>query len=287
MQAGYDYTGSPELPGTPRPTSTRGPSDLQSDLVTPDRAPDDIREEASDLGMAALAAGLPLRLMGGLAVWVSSSSIRAPAIARSYGDIDLVAESRANGAVKAFLAGRGYVPERMFNALHGSQRLNFAHPGGRWTIDVLLDQLRMSHTIDLRGRIRTPGPTIDLADLLLTKLQIWEINRKDLADAAAVLADHPLERRSGAPSTDAVDLDRIASLAASDWGLCHTLERNLGRVAELVAEGGFAGTPLDPGRQVRTLTEVVATTPKSLAWRARARVGERKRWYETPEEVRH
>jgi hypothetical protein len=270
------------------------PRDLHFDVVTPERAPgpthraaDDIRAEAAALGSAASAAGLPLRLMGGLAVWVSSPSIRAGAVARPYADIDVIGESRANAGIKAFLTDRGYVPERMFNALHGAQRMNFADPSGRWTIDVLLDQLRMSHTIDLRGRLRTPGPTIDLADLLLTKLQIWEINRKDVADAAAVLADHALERRSGAPSTHAVDVDRVATIAGADWGLCHTLERNLARVAALVEEGLFAGARLDAASQVRELTEAIVGSPKSLAWRARARVGERKRWYETPEEVRH
>jgi hypothetical protein len=274
------------------------PSDLQFRVVTLERdareAPaaahtntDDIRLEAVALGKAAVAANLPLRLMGGLAVWVTSPSVRPAGVARPYGDIDVIGESRANAAIKSFLVGRGYVPERMFNAIHGAQRLNFAHPSGRWTIDVLLDELRMSHTIDLRGRLRTPGPTIDLADLLLTKLQIWEINRKDLADAAAVLADHALERRAGVPSTDAVDLDRIASLAGSDWGLCHTLERNLERVATLGEEGLFRAAPLDVVNQVRDLIVAIGASPKSLGWRARARVGERKRWYETPEEVRH
>jgi hypothetical protein len=37
--------------------------------------------------------------------------------------------------------------------------------------------------------------------------------------------------------------------------------------------------------QVRRYTEALAEAPKSLAWRMRARVGERKRWYELPEEA--
>jgi hypothetical protein len=255
--------------------------------VTTEPGVDDIHEEAARLGAAAVAAGLPLRLMGGLAVWVSSPSIRSGGVARPYADIDVIGESSSNAAIKAFFADRGYVPERMFNALHGAQRLNFARPDGRWTVDVLLDQLRMSHTIDLRGRLRAAGPTIDLADLLLTKLQIWEINRKDLADAGAVLADHEIAPNGGRPATDVVDVDRIAALARDDWGLCHTLERNLGRLASLVAEDLFPDAPHDPRRQVEILTEAVVRAPKSLSWRARARVGERIRWYETPEEVRH
>ena len=273
--------------GSDRRLRPEAPTSLQFPVVTTEPGLDDIREEAARLGAAAVAEGLPLRLMGGLAVWVSSPSIRAGDIARAYADIDVIGESGANAAIKAFFAGRGYVPERMFNALHGAQRLNFAHPDGRWTIDVLLDQLRMSHTIDLRGRLRTAGATIDLADLLLTKLQIWEINRKDLADAGAVLADHPIAPNDGRPAAELVDVDRITALARDDWGLCHTLERNLARLASLVEEDVFPDAPYDPRRQVETLSQAVVRAPKSLSWRARARVGERIRWYETPEEVRH
>jgi hypothetical protein len=43
----------------------------------------------------------------------------------------------------------------------------------------------------------------------------------------------------------------------------------------------------DQSAQVRALQAAVKAAPKSLAWRVRSRVGERVRWYETPEEVRH
>ena len=38
--------------------------------------------------------------------------------------------------------------------------------------------------------------------------------------------------------------------------------------------------------QVSTLLADLEAAPKSLGWKARARVGERVRWYETPEEAR-
>jgi len=141
----------------------------------------------------------------------------------------------------------------------------------------------MSHRLDLAGRLGAPAPTVDLADLLLMKLQVWEINRKDLGDAACLLADHPLGESDG----DAIDLRRIRSLLGSDWGFCHTVERNLARVAELAATEPQAATPFDVPSQVRLLLDEIAAAPKSLGWKARARVGERVRWYETPEEVRH
>lgn len=244
---------------------------------------DDIRAEAERLAGAALVAELGLKLMGGLAIWLVSTSARRPPYERPYADLDFAAPRRAARDVKAFFDAQGYVPEKLFNALHGATRLNFGAPDGRWTVDVILDALVMSHRLDLVGRLGGPAPTVDLADLLLMKLQVWEINRKDLCDAACLLADHPLGESGG----DAIDLRRIRSLLGSDWGFCHTVERNLAGVAELAAAEPQAATPFDVAAQVRLLLDEIAAAPKSLGWKARARVGERVRWYETPEEVRH
>jgi hypothetical protein len=242
-----------------------------------------IRTEAQRLAELAVARKVPMRLMGGLAIWLRSESVRKPPFAREYADMDFAVGSKGVAAVKALLVDQGYVAEKLFNAIHGAQRLNYAEPSGRWTIDILIDELAMSHRLDLRGRLSDPQPTIHLADLVLTKLQIWEINRKDLGDVLCLLADHPLDREGD----EVIGLDRIAAVLGSDWGFCHTVERNLGKVAELWAAEPVAGARFDVARQVEGIAAAVAAAPKSLAWKARARVGERLRWYETPEEVRH
>jgi hypothetical protein len=197
--------------------------------------------------------------------------------------MDFAGEKRSASRIKEFFAAEGYIPEKLFNALHGAHRLNFGAPDGRWTVDVILDELAMSHKLDLRGRTAGTAPTLDLADLLLTKLQIWEVNRKDLGDALCVLADHPLAESDG----DAIDLRRIRSVLGADWGFCHTVERNLGKVAELWRAEPIEGVPFRVDAQVFGLLKAIDAAPKSAKWKARARVGERVRWYETPEEVRH
>ena len=257
--------------GDQGPTSTAGPRD-------------DIQTEAERLAAAAVRAGLGLRLMGGLAIWLASPSARRPPYERPYRDIDFAAASRDQRTITPFLVEQGYVPERLFNALHGAQRLNFAHPDGRWTIDVVIDELAMSHRLDLRGRLDASGPTLDLADLLLTKLQVFEINRKDLGDIACLLADH---RLADGPVADAIDRQRVLAVTSADWGWCHTLERNLARVEEQARAEPPTGAPLDAAGQAASLLGAIRAAPKSLGWRARARLGERVRWYETPEEVRH
>lgn len=245
---------------------------------------DDIHLEAQRVARAALDSRLPARLMGGLAVWVLSTSVREGPYARPYADMDFAAASRAGRReVAAFFERQGYVPEKLFNALHGAQRLNFAAPDGRWTIDVVFDELNMSHRVDLRDRLSLSGLTLDPADLLLTKLQVWEINRKDLGDIACVLADLPLAETGD----DAIDLRRIRAVISADWGICHTVERNLAKVREQWRAEPAPGSRFDAGAQADSMLRAIEAAPKSLAWKARARVGERVRWYETPEEVRH
>lgn len=246
----------------------------------------DIRDEATRLTAAARAANLGLRLMGGLAIWLVAPSVRVAPFARDYGDLDFAVRQRDARAATDFLESEGYVAERMFNSIHGAQRLNFGHPEERWTIDVIIDALRMSHHIDLRGRLEPGHPTIDLADLLLTKLQVWEINAKDLGDITCLLADHPLSD-AGNANNEAIDLARILVLTGTDWGICHTLERNLGKVAEAAQQQRPTGSAFDPVAQTEQLLAAIAGGRKSVGWQLRARIGERMRWYEIPEEVRH
>jgi len=247
----------------------------------------DIRDEAERLTGAAMSANLGLRLMGGLGVWLVSPSVRTPPFARDYGDLDFAVRRQDGRAVTSFLQEQGYLPERLFNSIHGAQRLNFSHPASLWTIDVVIDALRMSHQIDLRGRL-DPGPrTIDLADLLLTKLQVWEINAKDLGDITCLLADFRISEGGGRTNGDAIGRSRILALTGRDWGLCHTLERNLRDVVAFARERRPAGSRFDPAAQAESLLMAIVAGPKSLAWRARGQIGERVRWYETPEEVRH
>jgi hypothetical protein len=79
---------------------------------------------------------------------------------------------------------------------------------------------------------------------------------------------------------------RIAALCASDWGLWRTITANLKRCREHIgdyeldeAERALIAARFDQ------LLERVEAEPKSRGWRLRAKVGERKRWYDLPEEV--
>jgi hypothetical protein len=267
---------------------------------SPPRILADIRDEAESIGAEVAAAGLPARLLGGVAFWLRCPSVRSGPFARDYADLDFAVSKPASQRFRAILEGRGYLPDKFFNGLHGATRLYYGAPDGQWSVDIVIDELTMSHRLDLRGQLDGPGPTLSPADLLLTKLQVWEINRKDLGDAACLLADHGLAAGPMGASTtgastageDEISLARVTAVLGTDWGFCHTAERNLGKVAELAAAELATAEPLpgaghDVAAQVRAVQAAIEAAPKSRSWRLRSRIGERVKWYETPEEVRH
>ncbi|MDP9234952.1 MAG: hypothetical protein M3P01_10450 [Actinomycetota bacterium] len=242
---------------------------------------EDTPQEAMRLIEAAAELPTPLRLIGGTAVWFRCPSARKPPLARPYGDIDFMSVAKNNRTLAAFFEANGYEADRLFNALHGAQRLNFTDSARGRAVDVLLDRFVMCHTLDLKDRLLVDGTTVPLTDLLLTKAQVIQLNEKDIKDIVALLLDHPVEGPEG------IDLARLAEVTRSDWGLEHTVRKTLAEVHSAVE-----GIGLQPDQvaavdsSIAALTAALDAAPKSQRWRIRARVGERVRWYDEPEEAR-
>lgn len=241
--------------------------------------PDPVAEGRRIAGVAA-ERGLPLRVVGGVAVAILCPSAQRPPLEREYADIDLVTTRDARDGVVGMMGELGYAEDREFNMLHGHRRLYFWDEINQRQVDVFVDEANLCHRIDLRQRIDAVPLTASLADLTVLKLQVVETNEKDYLDICAIFADHDLsEDDSG------VNTPYIAGLTASDWGLWRTL----GIVAEQ-SEQFALELPDFPSREavadrLRRLQNELDTVPKSRGWRLRARVGDRKRWYELPEEV--
>jgi len=242
-----------------------------------------IASEGRRLVEEAAAQGVAVRLLGGVAIWLRASEQARAALGRTYPDLDLAARKKESRLLRELLEGEGYLPERVFNATHGARRLLYHAPDRSFHVDVFLDEFAMSHTLDLGARLEVETPELPAADLLLTKLQVAEVNRKDLSDAAMLLFDHAPADADGRGLLNAA---YVASVCAADWGLNTTFADNLERLRELLPE-------LLPQEGLRTTVEARAAElerrleaePKTRAWRLRAKIGRRKRWYETPEEV--
>ena len=237
-------------------------------------------EEAERIAAAARAARVGVKLMGGAGIHIHSPSAHHPPLKRKYGDLDYVMPKRDRKAVLAFFPSLGYEANERFNLMQGDHRLFFFDNMNGRQVDVFIDAIKMSHVIDMRGRLDHEGPCASPSDLLLSKLQIYEVNHKDLVDLTALLLDHPV----AANSDEAIDAGYIARLLSEEWGLYRTLQVNIEKLNATLDE-------LDVDRELirSRLAEIwkaVDAQPKPLAWLLRAQLGDRMRWYELPEEAR-
>ena len=241
---------------------------------------EDTIEEAERVADAATKQGVGVKLLGGAGIHLHSPSSHHPPLRRKYGDLDYVIATRERKAALSFFPSLGYLANDRFNLMQGDRRLYFFDGTNGKQVDVFIDVIRMSHVIDLRGRLAHKGPCATPSDLLLSKLQIYEVNKKDLVDVTALILDHPIK----GGDEDAIDAAYVARLACEDWGLCRTLQLNLEKLRHAVAE-------LDVDRdlvnsRIDEIWAAIEAQPKPLKWRMRAQVGDRLRWYELPEEVR-
>lgn len=243
--------------------------------------PDPVHEARRVLG-AAGGAGVPLRAIGGVAIRLRGNGAFPPGLAREYGDIDLVTAKGSSGAVSQLLGGLGYLAEQRFNALHGSRRLLFIDERHGRHLDVFVGAFEMCHSLPVAARMHVDPMTIPPAELLLTKLQVIELNRKDLGDALALLLVEEIREADD----DGINAAEVARLCAADWGLWRTCKQNLERLETEVGTFELSVDAAATARErVARLWARIEAEPKPSKWRLRDRIGDRKRWYEEPEEA--
>jgi len=227
--------------------------------------------------------GVEVRLLGGIAIWLRSSDDVRTQLGREYADIDLVTVRKHSKSLRDLLESLGYLGNKMFNATQGDRRLYFNSADGNHHLDIFVDRFVMSHELDLGPRLTTEPVSLPAAELLLTKLQIAELNHKDAADTAMLLIGHELSDRDGPGLLNAA---YVAEVCGEDWGFYTTVTDNLSKTEALLDDILFDA----PQRQIvakrvdRLLTDLEAA-PKSRGWRRRAKIGRRKRWYETPDDT--
>jgi hypothetical protein len=254
---------------------------------------------AESLRIVALAdeRGIHARLVGGMAVRAHAPDWKART-RRVEVDLDFVTRSKDRPAFFQLLEAEGYTPDKQHNALFGRKQGYFVDVPRRRPVDVVVDRLEMCHRIEFADRLARSRPTLPVADLLLSKLQVVKINRKDVLDALILLADHPLADDDGAvdmlSGQGTISVPRIVEHTSSDWGWWRTVTGNLDKLlrfidSELKPDDLDCGRPLshDPRPQVEALRAAIDAAPKSTKWKLRARVGERVAWYAEPEEVGH
>jgi len=244
-------------------------------------------------------AGVVLRLTGGLAV--RHYAIDLEFAEREYSDIDLIGLKRQVVEIGEVFRDLGYLENKHVAMATGNGQLQFFTPqGGVATtedgdglpvitetppsdhIDVFLDAMRMDHDLDFRDRLAINTYAIDPADLFLSKLQIVNLNEKDVHDVISLVKDVYVDFQ---PHPGVLDLQHVAEVCAADWGLYIDVMNNVDTVVEYVDD--YDLSPRDAARVRRTLElaqDMMTEQAKSLRWRLRARIGKRVRWYSEVEE---
>ena len=230
-------------------------------------------------------AGILLRVIGSLAFQMHcpEHGYLQEAMGRAYTDIDFAAYRKQTKEIKELMSNLGYTENReVFIVSEGERSIFDRHEIGLH-VDVFYEKLDFCHVIHWEGRLEVDSPTIPLAEMLLEKMQIVQINEKDVIDTIMLLMEHPL----GDNDKETINIKRVAELCSTDWGLWRTTTMNLDKVRQL-AQGYQQLKDEQKAHiqtQVATALERIEQEPKSLAWRLRARVGDRVKWYKEVDEV--
>jgi len=230
-------------------------------------------------------AGILLRVIGSLAFQMHCPKYGylQAAMGRAYTDIDFGAYKKQTKEIQALMAGLGYVDNREVFISSEGERSIFDKPGAGLHVDVFYEKLDFCHPIYWKDRLEVDSPTIPLTELLLEKMQIVQINEKDVIDTIMLLLEHPL----GDVDKETINIKLAAELCAKEWGLWRTASMNLDKVKQLAQHY----PQLDETQKMQVTTQVdkilarMDEEPKPLAWRIRARVGDRVKWYKDVDEV--
>ena len=232
-------------------------------------------------------ADVALRLLGSLAFQLHCPQFGGlqAKLGRAYTDIDFASYGRQAKAVRDLLTGRlDYVEDRevFINAEGG--RAIFENPANGLHVDIFYDKLDFCHVIRWNGRLEVDSPTIPLAEMLLEKMQIVQINEKDVIDTIMLLLEHPL----GEGDRETINLPLVARLCAAEWGLWRTATMNLSKVKQLAQNYAqlSAGEKARVAAQVDAALAAVNAEPKPLAWKMRDKIGDRVKWYKEVDEVK-
>ena len=268
-----------------------------------------VQREAVELVAQAGARGMVLRVVGstGIRLHCPPAAAALDRLRRPAKDIDLVCRHEDRRALRRLLEERGWRVDRDLLVAMEGQRYAFTHPRDGLELDLFVDKLEFCHTIELRDRLGRREVTAPVEDLLLQKLQIVKPTVTDRMDSQALLATHRVgaaEQRGGSgrrgpgnpkgvprsvdhrkdPPVDdgeAIDAGYVAGLLGRDWGFHHTATANLAALRAALPGNGSGRLV---GERVDLLLATIEAAPKSVRWRARARVGERLQWWQDVDE---
>src|SRR5574341_2271706 len=204
-------------------------------------------------------------------------------LGRKFTDFDFASYPRFVRDIRRILMELGYEEDKQVTQLFGDRRMVFHDPAFGRHADVFFNVLDFCHTINFVGRLEAEEPTVPLAELLLEKMQIVQINEKDLIDSIMLLREHPI----GGTDRESINAAIIVRTLADDWGFWKTVSTNLKLLDQNLEsyDGLSAEDRQIVHERIKQLAERIEAEPKSLKWKMRAKIGERVKWYKDVEEL--
>jgi len=244
-------------------------------------------DEGSRLVDEATKRGIPLRLLGGVAIRIHCMEFLdfAKKLARlgegqqEFTDLDLMSYSKFRKKMKDFFQEMGYEKRPTTMSSAATQRQIYFHPKGWFYVDVFFDKLlAANHPLEFRGRLDFDSPTITPTDMLLEKVQIVFPDEKDVKDIMLLLRAHEVSLQE---EKNKINGKFIATKLASDWGFWYTVTENLGRLKPYVDQ--FKNLT-DVDRQdliskTDRLLKAIDEEPKTTGWKMRSVIGTKRKWY--------
>lgn len=245
-------------------------------------------DKGIELARAAQDDNISLRLVGGLGICSAIMdnqhlteflrSKRQPGHDRVFQDIDFICSMKDVRRLNEFFIDRlGFSKDRIVNALFGDVRRIYYSADGGYHVDIFIDRLEFNHTVECSSTINLSFPHLYPPDLLLSKLQVHFVNRKDLIDIIALTA-------SGLTS-NMESCNRICTVLSNDWGFYYDALLNMERTEAMLNEIHGEDIASDARSALRQLRELLETFPKSKAWQKRAKKGTARQWWNDVEEV--
>lgn len=244
----------------------------------------DFYEESLRIIREAAEQGMVLRLIGGLGIRHISPSALKPPWKRLYKDIDFAASKKGREGLETFFEEQGYVPNRQRNLFCGDKRLLFYDQDNNWQVDIFIGVFDMCHFLDLDDRLHLTDVALTPEDLFLTKIQIIELNEKDILDLGVLLLDTELSKDK---EKGGFDLQYVARLCAHNWGWFRTVTKNIEELKTYInrLEEASSGEKEKIIDNLKIIEKAIYDHPKSLSWKSRNVIGDKVQWYKLPEDL--
>lgn len=244
-------------------------------------------EEGKRIVDEATKRGVPLRLLGGVAIRAhciefldfAKRLVRLGEGQQEYTDLDFMSYSKFRKKMKGFFAELGYSKRPPTMSSAATQRQIYFHPKGWFHVDVFYDKLlAANHPLDFRGRLDLDSPTITPTDMLLEKVQIVFPDEKDVKDAMLLLRAHGISQQE---EKNRINAKFIAERLASDWGFWYTVTTNLGGLKQYMSDDQKLNSndKQDLTSKIDSILTKIENEPKSTGWKIRSVMGTRGRWY--------